>query len=157
MAARPESDIQSVMRHYDGQIASLNNEVSGIKGVLSEHGSILNEIRGALGDLKVRQGPGMGSMMKVLVAGGALIAMSAGAITVLVTSFVAPDITKLMTEGVANSRYIQHQEQSDRKELADFRRKSADRLEQRLEMLAGAINELGRKQAWSPTVSTKRN
>lgn len=149
---RRDSEIHKVLRHHDSQLTQLAVEVGAIKNSVSEQGQVLHEIRGALSDLRGNQGPGFGHLLKGLVTGGALIAMSAGAITVLVTSFVAPDLTKLRTEAAYAERFIARATEEDRRELSEYRRRSSESIEKRLEQLTRRFNESG---GWR--VETKRN
>ena len=153
---REGADVYRVLAHHDQQLGSLTTEVATIKVSLSEHGAILQEIRGALGDLKGSRGPGIGAIIKGVAGGGAIVAMSAAAITVLVTSFVAPDVTKLKTEGARTERYIEHQEASERKELTDYRRKEAARIDRSLDAMASSISELKARSGWTSHVEPAR-
>jgi hypothetical protein len=94
------------LAHHDAAIGALGSRMTGVEASLTHVqervGALDNKVSAGFSSVealirenRATQGPSMPDVMRGLVTGGALIAMSAGAITVLVTSFVNPDLVAL--------------------------------------------------------------
>lgn len=172
------SGIQKTLAHHDGMIGNLAGRMSGVESGLNSAVSMIREMRDEMvrtrdsataemlrnreetnkgfeslridiGNMKSEQGPGIGKMLSFLVAGAALIGMAAGGITILVTSFVAPDITKLKTVGERHETYLEQNERSARDELRDLRRAHDKRIQERLERMEERLSTYS--NGWATT------
>ena len=126
-------------------LKTVHADISGIKGDMSVgFASITSEIR----ESKASQGPRLGEMLKYVAIGGGVIGMSAAAITVLVTSFVSPEITGLKTHSAAYQRDFEARIDEARQELTSFRNKERERLRADLDGLRSEIGGLRDKLSW---------
>lgn len=115
------------LAHHDAAIGALSSRMTGVEASLTHVqervGALDNKVSAGFSGLealiresRATQGPSMPDVLKGLVTGGALIAMSAGAITVLVTSFVNPDLVALEHRATAiNERLINAHESLNKK------------------------------------------
>lgn len=148
-------EVFQTLHRHDGQLKMLQVEVTGIKSDLKDQRGILEDIKGALLDTKAKQGPGIGQILTIIATGGAVIGMSAAAITTLVTSFVAPDLTRLRTE-VAGQQQVIEQIQKDRVDEYRSLKLGADRrFEERLRRTEERLTSFP-SAGWASTVSPKR-
>src|SRR5262245_14850474 len=104
---RNDAEIFKLLRDHESHIASLQTDVSGIKGAVHQQGVILQEIRSTLAEQKAGRGPGL---MQVL--GGAALCCgvfgaASAAITVLVASQFSPTISEIKTSLGAVSSVVQ--------------------------------------------------
>lgn len=142
----PDTDIHKVLRHHDQQLASLTTEVNGVKATLSEHSTILREIRGALSDIGNRQGPGFKEILGVVALGGGVISMVAAGITVLVVSIFQPGLSAMDTRVSYIEQNIAEKREDERKELAEYRKQREQNTRQRMD----AIED---RMRWAPALN----
>src|SRR5262245_13151297 len=110
---RNDAEIFKLLRDHESHIASLQTDVSGIKGAVHQQGVILQEIRSTLAEQKAGRGPGL-----LQVLGGAamccgVLGAAAAAITVLVSSQFAPGISEMKTSLGAGASVV-HRIEEDR-------------------------------------------
>lgn len=102
----PSDDLRMVVAGHQRSITDLGQRIAGLEsGLMTVHRDIANvqtdmktgftDVMGMMREHKAEQGPKFGEIIKMVLSGGALISMSAAAITILVTSFVSPDLTAL--------------------------------------------------------------
>ena len=99
------------------------------------------------------KGPGMREIMKIVATGGALVGMSAAAITMLVTSFVKPELTDLQGQTKVLASEYDARADTERAELVALREKRRAEVEQRLEELAKNVDGLKERFGWQAKVS----
>lgn len=172
------SGIQKTLAHHDGMIGNLAGRMSGVESGLNSAVSMIREMRDEMvrtrdsataemlrnreetnkgfeslridiGNMKSEQGPGIGKMLSFLVAGAALIGMAAGGITILVTSFVSPDITKLKADNTTQQQALDLADKQMREEYRDLKRAADRRLIERLERIEERIGTYA--SGWSVT------
>lgn len=136
----------------DQQLGVLSTEVSGIKTQLRDQGQMLGKIFSRLDEISGRQGPGIGEMLKIVLAGGGIVSLAAAAITVLVTSFVSPSITRLETQGQHHSSVVSQLLEERISEFHRLRAAEAERLETRLQKLERQVTAGANGLAWAPQV-----
>ena len=123
------ADLLRTITQHDAEISNLTGRVASVESVIKVMSHDMNrgfaEIGNKLAEIKGAKGPGLGQVIGVVAAGCAVVGMCAGAITILVTSFVSPDITKLRTEAVRTERALDLREQQERQELTDLRKAQA--------------------------------
>lgn len=135
----------------DQQLGVLRTEVSGIKTQLREHGETLGKIFSRLDEISGRQGPGIRHILAVMVSCVTILVFAGGAITVLVNSFVSPQITRLETRSdhygsVVSQLLAEHVDEFRR--LKELERSSLDA---RFRKLEEAVSKL----SWAPAVNPK--
>jgi hypothetical protein len=111
--------VESTLSHVQDKVMSLDTKVSGG----------FSSLESLIRENKATQGPGISDVMRGVATGGAIIAMSAGAITMLVTSFVKPELVELQIK-TNNLEKIDERrtaaEHSEREELRERRRQQID-------------------------------
>lgn len=135
----------------DQQLGVLSTEVSGIKTQLRDQGQMLGKIFSRLDEVAGRQGPGIGQILTITLTGGGIVSLAAAAITVLVTSFVSPAMTRLESKGEHLNAVVS---QLLVERIDEFKRlKTAERdgFDERLRRLEARIERKG--LAWTPSVS----
>lgn len=154
MTADDGRDITKTLAHHDAMIGNLAGRMTGverglkdveasIKAVGSDVAQSFADLRTSLVELRGSQGPGLGKIISMILAGGGLIAMSASAITILVLSIVQPDITKLRTQAEQHQSSLEQADRDVRDELKDLRKAEQRRLYNRLD-------EIEKRLSWTP-------
>lgn len=170
------------LAHHDAAIGALSSRMTGVEASLTHVqervGALDNKVSAGFSGLealiresRATQGPSMPDVLKGLVTGGALIAMSAGAITVLVTSFVNPDLVALEHKTTALSERLTNTHENLSKKIdrveADLATHSElpghqggmavqQSHEQRLDRLEGIVDRRGVVGAWTTDVRSGR-
>lgn len=156
-------DLISTLAHHDAAISTLGGRMTGVEAGLTSLQSEVSDLDHKVGDgfaqlsslvreNQAGKGPGMAEVLKVVATGGAVLAMSATAITVLVTSFTAPQLTKLESKADGLERDNDARLEAERNELQRLREQRRDRLETKLDELMGEVSGLKEKYQWSARV-----
>jgi hypothetical protein len=159
--AKHDADIKDLGGRIDGVESGLNTlkgEVHiGFGNVHKEFGGVTKVLAGLdkkIDQLSVRQGPGLYENVRAVAAGGAVVGMTATAITFLVQALNSPAITRLE----AGHASVQRREQDEHAELKELRReRSTQAAEQVKELREGVsylktvVEELKARVAWAPT------
>lgn len=150
-------DLRGTLAHHDAAIQQLSTRVSHVETAIetgfAKASDNFNELKGLLARNDAKQGPGLGEIMKVVATGGAIVGMSAAAITMLVTSFVAPELTDL--KGSTKVLASDHDARLDleRAELAALREKRRLEVETRLDELSKDLGGLKERFGWQARVT----
>lgn len=124
--AEISTDFVRTLAHHDAEIASLGGRMTGVENEVRALGATVGkgfqEIMDRLSTFESQRGPGLGSILGFVATGGAVVGMSAAAITVLVTSFVSPPITKLEGQVARLTYYVERREEADRQDWIELRR-----------------------------------
>lgn len=119
-------DLFRTLIHHDAEIASLGGRVTGVETEVRNLGATVSkgfaEILDRLSTFESQRGPGLASLLGIVATGGAVVAMASAAITVLVTSFVSPPITKLESQVQRLTYYVERREEVDRQDAIELRR-----------------------------------
>jgi hypothetical protein len=134
--------VESTLSHVQDKVMSLDSKVA----------SGFSTIESLIRENKASQGPGLPDILKGVATGGAIIAMSAGAITMLVTSFVKPDLVALqqVTDNLRTREDARRE--AERRELLDMKEERQKQINQAIEKLSDQALRLN--GAW--TTETKR-
>lgn len=167
------SDLDSTLAHHDAAIDSLSTRMVGVEsGLRSLHGEVHSgfvkvsdkfsgldasfaEIKTLIARSEAKQGPGLGDVMKLVAMGGAIVGMAAAAITMLVTSFVSPELTNLKDTADVLSKDHDARVAMEREELAALRNQRRDRFETNLDQLSAIVVDLQQRLGWQATVTQK--
>lgn len=148
--------------HHDAALSAFGSRMSAVEGTLSHvqdkvmaldskmsagFGSLESLIR----ENRASQGPRMGEILKGVATGGAIIAMSAGAITMLVTSFVKPELVTLQQTTTELKKADQDREALEKAELLALRERRREQVDQTLQKLNDHTFRL--KGAWETNVT----
>ena len=150
-------DLRGTLAHHDAAINQLSTRVSHVETAIetgfAKAGDNFNELKSLLARTEGEKGPGMGEIMKVIATGGAILGMSAAAITMLVTSFVTPELTDLKGSTKVLASDHDARLDLDRAELAALREKRRMEVEQRLDELSRNVDGLKERFGWQAKVS----
>lgn len=120
------SDLLKTLAHHDAEIASFGGRITVVENAVSNLSDTVQKgfagILERLSTMDSKRGPGFGAVLGWIAMGGGVISMSAAAITVLVTSFVSPPITRLEEKVVRLSHYVDRREEVDRQDYIELRR-----------------------------------
>jgi len=150
-------DLRGTLAHHDAAIQQLSTRVSHVETAIetgfAKAGDNFNELKSMLAKTEGQKGPGLGEIMKVIATGGAIVGMSAAGITMLVTSFVTPELTDL--KGSTKVLASDHDARLDleRAELAALREKRRLEVETRLDELSKDLGGLKERFGWQAKVS----
>lgn len=140
----PDSESDSAYLHrtlarHDDMIIALTGRMTEVERSVKDLNAVMSkgftEVTRQLGDMRANAGPGFGPLLSYLVAGAGLIAMCGGAVTVLVMSFVSPDVARLKQQAEALHMSVEAHEKSLREDYRDARRLQQWRILQRLDRL----------------------
>lgn len=135
----------------DQQLGVLSTEVSGIKTQLRDQGQMLGKIFSRLDEVAGRQGPGIGQILTTTLTILGIVGGAATGITILVTSFVSPTLTKLETQGTHLNAVVSQLLDERVDEFKRLKKSEREVLDERLTRLE---EKVARKSlAWAPTVS----
>ena len=151
-------DLVQTLAHHDAEITALGNRMGGVETMLHDVKSDVGKGFAALADRFVvltdrinsfesTKGPGLGSILGFIATGGVVIAMSAGAITVLVTSFVSPPITRLEGQVASLRYYVDRREELDRNDLIELRRNRDKSVNEDIASLGKIIRQIETRAA----------
>ena len=150
-------DLRSTLAHHDAAIQQLSTRVSHVETAIStgfaKAGDNFNELKSLLARTEGEKGPGMGEIMKIVATGGALLGMSAAAITMLVTSFVKPELTDLQGQTKALASEYDARADTERAELVTLRERRRLEMEQRLDEISKDLGGLKERFGWQAKVS----
>lgn len=120
------ADLAVTLAHHDAEIESLGKRMGGIEEEVCNLSAAIQKgfanVGERLSTINSERGPGIGNIMTFVATGGAIVAMASGAITVLVTSFVSPPVTKLQGEVSRLTYYVDRREEVDRQDYIELRR-----------------------------------
>lgn len=124
--------VESTLSHVQDKVMSLDSKVS----------SGFSSIESLIRENKAGQGPGLSDILRGVATGGAIIAMSAGAITMLVTSFVKPDLVALQ-QVTDNLRMREDsRREAERRELLDMKEQQQQQINKAIEKLSDQANRI---------------
>ena len=140
------SDLLKTLAHHDAEIISLGNRMGGVEASVRQLAADVNKGFAAIADrlsaFDSKQGPGLGSILGFVATGGAVVGMSAAAITVLVTSFVSPPITRLEGQVQRLTYYVDRREEVDRQDFIELRRSTAKGVADDISRLEKALRQI---------------
>jgi hypothetical protein len=149
-------DLASTLAHHDAEIVTLGGRMTGVEqGMRSLEGTVqsgFGQISNTLAEMRGKSGPGLGDILKVVLSGGAIVGMSAAAITMLVNSFIKPELTQLKDSSVVLSSDYEARLSADRAELQRLREMRKDKIEGDVAELQKTIERLEEKLGWMPEV-----
>lgn len=133
--------------HHDAAIGSLSSRMTGVESTLSHLQDRVmgldSKVSAGFGSLesliregKAGQGPTFAEILKGIATGGAIVAMSAGAITMLVTSFVKPDLVQLQIKTDKLSASDEMRAASEKAELLALRERRREQIDKTMEKLS---------------------
>ncbi len=145
-------DFTKELARHDAAIDSLSNRMGGVeknlRNLTDDVKSGFATISNALAKMEGSKGPSLGQILGVVATGGAIIAMSAGAITMLVSAMLSPQITRLTTLVEQHAQTLSLIEKEQRDEYRDLKRaaqrSSSDRvaeLERRMSFTSPAFSK----------------
>lgn len=118
--------LEITLAHHDSEIKNLGKRMGGIEEEVRNLNATIQTGFASVGErlstINSERGPGLGSILGFVATGGAIVGMSAAAITVLVTSFVSPPITKLEERFAKLNHYVERREEVDRQDYIELRR-----------------------------------
>lgn len=149
-------DLASTLAHHDAGITNLENRMTGVEqGMRSLEGVVqtgFSHLSNTLSEIRGRTGPGLGDILKVVATGGAVVAMASAAITMLVQSFISPELTELKDSARLFSRDHEARLSRDMDELRDLREARKDRIESEVGSLLSEVQAMKEKMGWAPEV-----
>lgn len=120
------SDLLKTLAHHDAEIASFGGRITVVENAVSNLSDTVQKgfagILERLSTMDSKRGPGFGAVLGWIAMGGGVISMSAASITVLVTSFVSPPITRLEERVSSIKYYVDRREEVDRQDYIELRR-----------------------------------
>lgn len=152
------------LAHHDAAIGALSSRMTGVEATLghvqekvgaldSKLTTGFSAVESLIRENRAAQGPGLADLLRGVATGGAIVGMSAAAITMLVTSFVEPKLVAVQKV----SEYLVKQENersnAELNELYQLR----DRRRDRLDELSDQVGRLMEYRAWSPTVKKAKD
>lgn len=135
----------------DQQLGVMTSEINGIKQAVRDQGQMLGKIFSTLDEIKGKQGPGIGQMLTISLAGCGIIGAAAAAITVLVTSIISPQLTRLETQGQQQNALLNTLLEERSGDYARLKDSAREQLERRLQRLESAESRL----SWAPQPEPK--
>ena len=154
------SDIAARLSSHDYEIHALGNRMGSVEGKVDRLGIAMStgfdEVKGLLSEQKEKQGPGLKEVLLLVSASGALIGMAAAAITTLVTSFVAPEITTLKDNTAVLAKDHDARIAAEREELAQLREKRKSAIEAQMDAIEQRIEKLQSKTEWATRIEGGR-
>lgn len=152
------SDLLKTLAHHDAEIISLGNRMGGVETSVRNLAADVNKGFAAIADrlsaFDSQRGPGLGSILGFVATGGAVVGMSAAAITVLVTSFVSPPITRLEGQVQRLTYYVDRREEVDRQDFIELRRSTAKGVADDIQRLEKALRQIETRAASSMRATT---
>jgi len=153
-------DLRGTLAHHDAAINQLSTRVSHVETAIetgfAKAGDNFNELKSLLARTEGEKGPGMGEIMKVIATGGAILGMSAAAITMLVTSFVKPELTDLQGQTKALASEYDARADTERAELVTLRERRRLEMEQRLDELSKNVDVIKERFGWQARVEKQK-
>lgn len=147
------SDLLRTLAHHDAEITTLAEQVKGVQSDLHDIKSDMSRgfasIGAQLSKLEGSKGPGLGQIVGVVASGGAVVAMIAAAITVLVSSQLSPDITKLKTEASRTEKALELREHQERQELTELRKARDDNHAADIRAIGKSLRALEARMGWA--------
>jgi hypothetical protein len=139
--------------HHDAAIGALSSRMTGVESTLahvqdkvmgldSKVSTGFSSLESLVREGKASQGPGLPEMLKGVATGGAIVGMSAAAITMLVTSFVKPELVTLQQathDLKAREEIRSAAERSEYSAIKDRRRQQIDDVLEKLSEQAGRV------------------
>lgn len=157
---RTMSDIAARLSNHDFEIHALGTRMGSVEGKVDRMATSMSmgfdEVKNLLSDQRATQGPGMKEVLVFVSAGGAIVGMAAAAITTLVTSFVTPEITTLKDHTTVLTKDHDARQELERTELTELRKQQQIKLEERLQSIHEAVEELQRRTGWSARIESAR-
>lgn len=154
------SDIAARLSSHDFEIHALGTRMGSVEGKVDRLGTSMamgfDEVKSLLSEQKEKQGPGLKEVLLLVSASGALIGMAAAAITTLVTSFVAPEITTLKDHAAVLSKDHEARISAEREELIRLREKRKSELEAQMDDIKQNIERLQSKAEWATRIEGGR-
>lgn len=159
-------DLRAAVVSHEANIQNLGNRIAGVEqtmhGLQTEVHSGFAKIGDKFGHMdnsfsrlenlitknEASKGPGISEVMKIVLGGGALVGMSAAAITVLVTSFMAPELTNLKDSAAVLTEDLQARTNEARKELVDSRKAERDRMRADIDGIKEDLTTVKEKIGW---------
>lgn len=141
----------------DQQLGVLTTEVSGIKAQLRDQSETLSKIFTRLDEISGKQGPGIKHILTVVVSSVTILVAASGAITVLVNSFVSPQLTRLEAQGAHNNTVVSYLLSERIDEFKRLKDEDRERQNERFRRLEDQISRLSAAQPQNWTPSIKQN
>lgn len=135
----------------DQQLGIMSSEINGIKSTLRDINQLVGKIFSTLDEIKGKQGPGIGQMLTVILCGCGIIGAAASAITILVTSMISPQLTRLETQSEQHKVLLNALLDERKDELARLKDAAKQELERRLKRLESSESLL----TWAPQVQSQ--
>lgn len=145
--------------HHDAALGAFGSRMSAVEGTLAHVQDKVNSldmkvssgfasVESLIRENKAGQGPSLGELLKGVATGGAVIAMSAGAITMMVTSFVEPKLTMLAktTEMLEQKEALRRASEVDEHTALKERRR--EYIDDTLKLLSGQAFKLRGLMPW---------
>ena len=156
MSKSPD-DLRATLAHHDAAINQLSGRVSKVETAVaagfSKATDNFNDLKGMLQKTDAQRGPGLSEVMKVVATGGAIVGMSATAITMLVTSFVTPELTGIKGTTSVLAKDHEARIEYERQELTKYRDKRRQEVDERLNEMAKNLEVLKERFGWQAKVS----
>lgn len=156
MSNQDNADLRALFAHHDVEIGALATRVGKVEQTIDSGFAKVSEnfikLEGIIIRSDAKQGPGIADVMKGVATGGAIIAMSAAAITMLVQSFISPDLTQLKDVSTVLSTDHNSRLEAERAELQRLREMRKDKIEGDVTQLQAQIEKLEEKFQWMPEV-----
>jgi hypothetical protein len=130
------TSLESTLSHVQDKVMSLDSKVA----------SGFSTLESLIREGKAGQGPGLAEILKGVATGGAIIAMSAGAITMLVTSFVKPELVEITATVDQLQKIDTQRSEAERQELLALR-------ERRRQMIDEQLKDLADRDGWAANVT----
>lgn len=154
--AQIDFDLASTIAHHDAEIVNLGGRMTGVEqGMKSLESTVQNgfgQISNTLAEMRGKAGPGLGDLLKVIATGGVIVGMSAAAITMLVNSFISPQLTELKDATVLLTKDREARVSREDEELSKLREARKEKIEKELGSLVKKIEEIEDRVGWSPAV-----
>ena len=155
--SKSTDDLRNTLAHHDAAIGQLSTRVSHVETAIETGFAKSNdnfaEIKGLLAQNAAQTGPGLGEIMKVIATGGAIVGMSAAAITMLVTSFVTPELTGIKGTTSVLAKDHEARIEYDREELTKYRDKRRQEVDERLNEMAKNLEVIKERFGWQAKVN----
>lgn len=151
------------LAHHDAAISALGSRMTGVESSLGhvqeKVGTLDSKVSAGFSNLeslvregKASQGPTLGELLKGVATGGAIVGMSAGAITMLVTSFVEPKVVSLETKTTWLEEREKERMEVDRTELHALKERRREYVDDTLDKLSAKAARLLELRSWDAEV-----
>lgn len=115
------ADVHKTLLHHDQKIVRLEGQVTAVQISVDKLADAFYAVRDQLVAANAQVRPGIRETLGVVALGGGIVSMMAAAVTFLVVSYVAPQITEIRGDASAREVRLQLLEADRNQEYTELR------------------------------------